>query len=99
MNDEIRFLRHGINLVDRRLQSRSDIRICRLVEADVTVTDLEKTEVRTFARIFIGTFAAAFSECSRHRDATTHGPDQARARPCHTLQESAAINAIIVEVL
>ena len=95
MNDEIRCVRHGIDLVDGRLQSSGDVRIGWLVKTDVTVTDLDKAEVRAFA----GIFAAAFGECPRYRNATAHSPDQARARPCHALQESAAINAIVVEVL
>src|SRR5579872_535739 len=97
MNNEIRGVGHGIDFVDRRLQSSGDIRIRRLVEADVTVADLDKAEVRAFGGIFI--LAAAFCEGPRYRDAAAHGPDQARARPCHALQESATVNTVVVEVL
>ena len=95
VNDEIRFVGHGIDLVDRRLQSSGDVRIGRLVKTDVTVADLHKAEVPAFA----GIFAIALGECPRHRDAAAHGPDQACARPCHALQEPATVDAIVVEVL
>src|SRR6266403_4211842 len=95
VNDEIRFVGHRVDLVDCRLQSGSDVRISRLVKADVAVADLDKAEVPAFA----GIFAVAFGECPRNRDATAHGPDKARARPRHTLQEPATIDTIVVEVL
>src|SRR5271155_2822030 len=99
MNNEIRCVRHGIDFVDRRLQSSGDVRIGWFVKPDVAVADLDKAEVRAFAGIFVGTLATAFCESPGYRNATTHGPDEARARPCHALQESAAINSIVVEVL
>src|SRR6266446_4231836 len=95
VNDEIWFVGHRVDLVDRRLQSSGDVRVSRLVKSDVAVADLDKAEVPTFA----GVLAVAFSECPRYRDATAHGPDQPGSRPCHALQEPATINAIIVEIL
>src|SRR2546421_5615517 len=59
MNDEIRFVGYGIDLVDRRLQSSGDVRICWLVKTNVIVADLHKAEVRALVDIF----AAAFGEC------------------------------------
>src|SRR6266481_2433770 len=35
VNDEIRFVGERVDLVDCRLQSRGDVRVCRLVKADV----------------------------------------------------------------
>ncbi|HXM22888.1 MAG TPA: hypothetical protein VN948_16635 [Terriglobales bacterium] len=58
MNKEIRRVRHDIDLVDRRLQSSGDVRICWLVKTNVTAADLDKAEVRTLA----GVLAAAFGE-------------------------------------
>src|SRR6202040_130619 len=66
VNNEIRRVGHGIDLVDRRLQGSGDIRIRRLVKTDVTVADLNKAEVRAFA----GILAAALGECPRYRNAT-----------------------------
>src|SRR6202158_3512468 len=65
VNDEIRFVEHGIDLVDCRLQSGGDVRIRWLVETDVTVADLDKAEVPTFA----GILALAFGGCPRYRAA------------------------------
>src|ERR1700751_1991664 len=48
VNNEIWFLRHGVNLVDCRLQSRGNIWIGRFVKADVAIADLHKGEVRAF---------------------------------------------------
>ncbi len=45
MKHELGSHRQRINLVDRRLQSRCDIRIRRLVEPHVAVADLNKTEI------------------------------------------------------
>src|ERR1022692_1975410 len=95
VNDEIRWVGHGIDFVDRRLQSGGDVRISWLVEADMTVADLDKAEVPGSA----ATFAAAFGECPRYGDAAAQGPDQAGTRPCHALQEPAPVDAIVVEVL
>src|SRR5260370_2312004 len=95
VNDEIRFVGHRIDLVDRRLQSGGDVRVCWLVETDLTVADLDKAEVRAFA----GIFAVSFGECPRYRYATAHGPDQACTRPRHALQEPATVDAIVVEIL
>src|SRR5580658_9359054 len=86
---------HSVDFVDRRLQSSSNIRIGRFVKADVTVTDLNKTEIRGYA----GIFGAVLGESPRHRNAATHSPDEARARPRHALQEPATVDAVIVEVL
>src|ERR1700675_503681 len=69
VNDEIRFVGHGIDLVDCRLQSGGDVRIRWLVETDVAVADLDKAEVPSFA----GILAIAFGECPRYRDASAHG--------------------------
>ena len=95
MNDEIRLVGHRVNFVDCRLQRGSDVRIGRLIETDVAVADLHKAEVPAFA----GTSISSLGECPRHWNATAHGPDQPCTRPCHALQEPAAVDAVIVEVL
>ena len=95
MNDEVRFVGHGVDLVDRYLQRGNNIWIGRLVKTDVAVADLYKAEIGSYASIL----AAALGECPRHRNAAAHGPDQACSRPCHALQEPATIDAVIVEVL
>src|ERR1700730_80359 len=66
VNDEIRCVGHGIDLVDCRLQSSGDVGIGWLVKTDVAVADLDKAKIRAFADIF----AAAFREGPRYRDAT-----------------------------
>src|SRR5207302_5107611 len=88
-------VRHGIDLVDRCLQSRDDVRIGRFVKADVAVADLYKAEVPAIA----GILAIDLGEGPRPRDATAHRPDQAGARPCHALQKSTAVDAVVVKVL
>src|SRR5205823_969185 len=95
MNDEIRRVGHGIDLVDRRLQRGGNVRIGWFVKTDVTVADLDKSEVPAFG----GTLVVALGECPGHGNAAAQGPDQAGSRPCHALQEPAAVDAIIVEVL
>src|SRR5208282_2808145 len=71
VNDEIRCVRHRVDLVDRGLQGSGDVRIGWLVETDVTVADLHESEVRAFA----GISAGIFGERARDRNAAAHGPD------------------------
>src|ERR1700680_3196089 len=73
VNDEIRLVGERVDFIDRRLQSRGDVRICGLVKTDVAVANLDKAEVGAFA----GILTVAFGECPRYGDATAHGPDQA----------------------
>jgi hypothetical protein len=81
VDDEVRFVGHGVDLVDCDLERSRNVWIGRLVEADVAVADLHKGEVRAFADIFAG----VFGEYARCGNATAHRPDQACARPCHAL--------------
>src|SRR5207245_9216346 len=94
MNDEIRSVRHGIDLVDCRLQSSRDVRICRLVRTDVAVADLHKTEVPAFA----GTSIGGLGVCPRHRNATAQSPYTACARPWHALKSPPTIKGRLVHV-
>src|SRR5579862_7749134 len=57
VNDEIWRVGHGIDLVDCRLQGSGNVRIGWFVKTDVTVADLDKSEVATFSG-----FAAAFGK-------------------------------------
>src|ERR1700758_3951105 len=79
VNEKVRFVRHCIDLVDRRLQSGGDIRVCRLAKADMAVANLDKGEVNTLT----GTLAAALGECPRHWNTATQCPHQSGTRPCH----------------
>ena len=84
-----------IDLVDRRLQRRDHIRIGRLVESHVAVADLDKAEVPAFAGMSIHSpwRRPGTPEC--HRSSSR----PARTRPCHALQKSAPVDAIVVEIL
>src|SRR4030095_5190708 len=95
VNNEIWFVRHGIELVDCRLQSGGDIRIGWLGKADMTVADLHKAEVPAFA----GMLAIDLGEGPRWRGGPAHRPDQACACPCHALEESTTVDAVVVKVL
>src|ERR1700675_5065073 len=72
VNDEIRFVGHRVDLVDCRLQSSGDVRVGRLVKADVAVADLHKAEVSAL----VGTSISGLGESFRHWNATAKGPDQ-----------------------
>jgi hypothetical protein len=63
--------------------------------ATAAAADLNETEIRSLA----SGFASAIREGAGYGNATAHGPDQSRARPCHASQESATVYAVIVEIL
>src|ERR1700757_3143666 len=87
MDDKGRLCRHRVDLGDRLLKGAERIGISRLVEADMTVADLQKGEVARF-RVGGGSLA---DEAQRTRHAAAHGPENAGARPGHALQQPAAV--------
>src|ERR1700751_4848435 len=95
VNEKVRFVRHCVDLVNCRLQSGSDILVCRLAKTNMAVTNLYKGEVSTLADMFAG----ALGECPRHWNAATQGPHQTGPRPCHALQKSSAVDTVVVEFL
>src|SRR5262249_27723506 len=94
MNHEIGPLWQSVDLVNRDLQRRGDIRVRRLIKTDVAVADLDEAEIAAH-RILLRTFG----EHARDWDPSAQGPNQAGSRPRHTLQKPAAVDSIIVEIL
>src|SRR5579864_2030019 len=94
VNHEIGSLGQSVDLVDRYLQGRSNIRICRLIETNVAIADLNEGEVPAHRFLL-----RAFGEHLRYGDSSAQGPNQARSRPRHTLQKTAAVNSVIVEIV
>src|SRR5260370_15534292 len=70
VNDEIRRVRHRVDFVDCRLQSSGNVRVGRLVKADVAVADLNKAEVPTFPRTSI----SGLVDHPTYQEATAHAP-------------------------
>src|ERR1700758_3713789 len=95
VDHEIGSLGQSVDLVDRYPQRRGDIRICGLIKTDVAVADLDKGEIPTFCGILFRTLG----EYPRHGHARAQSPNQAGPRPCHTLQESATVVTVIVEIV
>src|SRR5580765_2256011 len=94
VNHEIGSLWQSVDLVDRYPQRRSDIRICRLIKTDVAIADLDEGEVPAHRFLF-----RTFGEHLRYGDSSAQGPNQAGSRPRHTLQKSASVDSVIVEIV
>ena len=99
VNDEIRLVRHGVYLVNCLLQGDRNVLIGWLIKADVAIADLHKGKVRAFVSVLVAVFVSILGESPGYRDAAAHSPNQASACPGHALQETATINAVVVEVL
>src|SRR5580698_1608427 len=92
--------RHRIDLIDRRLQRSCYIRIGRLIETDMTVADLNETEIRCRHHQPLPEPARRPVEQLAHpvglHNAARHHPEDPRPRPGHTLEETPSVYAIIV---
>src|ERR1700730_12104022 len=94
VQQEFRRLCQPIDFVHGRLQGPNHVRIGWLVEAQVAVADLYEAEVYA---VYMSIHA--LGEGTRHWNATAHRPHQSRTRPRHALQETAPVDAIVVELL
>jgi hypothetical protein len=84
--------RQAVDLVDGGIKSANDVGISRLVEAHVSIADLDEVEFT-----FLGLHLLA--ESPRTQDAAANGPDYAGSGPSHTPQETATINAVVSVVV
>src|ERR1700689_18587 len=94
MDNEVRGLGQHVDFVDSHSQCSRYIRICRLIEAHMTVADLDKTEpTRTSA-------GRLLPEGLRTGDAGgANAPHHAGSCPCHTLEKSAAIDTVVLMIV
>src|SRR5581483_5151806 len=92
MNQELRLIRQRIDLVHGRLEGRNHIRIGWLVEADVSVADLNEVELSPSV-LFV------LAECPGAQNTATHGPDDSRAGPSHAFQKPPAVDAVGIVVV
>ena len=87
---ERRRLRFGLDLRDRGAQRRGDVGVCRLVEADVAVADLDEAQAAAARRAApSGRDRSARAASPQH--AAGHRPDGPGADPGHALQEMSSI--------
>jgi len=93
VDHEGRFDRHGVDPDDGFLQRAERVRIGRLVEADMTVADLQERHPGGFG----GECRADQPEGTRH--AARNGPQHPGAGPGHAFQDPAAADAGIVIVV
>src|SRR6185503_13125413 len=89
MDQKLRRLRQRIDIVNRHLQSSVHVRVCGLVEANVTIADLHKAEI---VRV------SGLTEKRGLRNATGHRPHHPCARPRHTSQKSTAVDTIGITI-
>ena len=89
MDQKSRLLRLRIDLGDGLFQRAERIRIGRLVEADMTVADLQEGQPLGFGR---GGFT---HDTERVRHAAGYGPQHAGADPGHAFQHFAPAGAVI----
>src|SRR5580692_10668549 len=95
VQQEVWLVRQPIDLAHCRLQGHDHVWISRLVESHVAIADLHEAEITRFVSVP----NCVLGEGPRNRDAAAQSPNQASACPCHTLQKTAAIDAVVVEVL
>src|SRR5579863_8220705 len=93
MEHEFRGGGESIDLVDGRFQRRGYVRIGRFVEPHVAVADLHE------AQTALDRFRIHFREAAHTvglQNTALHNAEGASSRPGHALQESAAVDAIMV---
>src|SRR5260221_12075426 len=90
MQDEVRLPVQGVDLIHGGLEGSADIGIGCLVEPDVTVADLYKSEV-------LGACLSSTQQGSAQQAGRRYTPRKApyhpRSTPLHTFQETAAVHA------
>src|ERR1700757_3210393 len=91
VNQEISGSR-GVDLLQRSVQGCGHVGIGWLVESDVAVADLNEAEVRLAGGV------TGSGEHARHGNAAGKTPDEPRACPCHALQKSAPVDAVVAGV-
>src|SRR6266487_6224624 len=96
MNKERRRGRHCVDAIQRNFESRSDILVRLLIEADVAVADLQKAKVGSWQRL-----AGFRNLCQsfRRKYATADCPKQASTGPCHAMEKAAAINPVVLVIV
>src|ERR1700751_4558274 len=91
VNQEISGSR-GVDLLQRSVQGCGHVGIGWLVESDVAVGDLNEAEVR------LGGWGRGVGEHAGHGSDGGKTPDEPRACPCHALQKSAPVDAVVAGV-
>src|SRR5712671_4965205 len=86
MKDEVGLMVQRVDLIHRGLESQVDIRIGCLVEPDVTVADLDESEVLG-ARLF-----GLSTQQAGCRYASGEAPHYPRSSPLHAFQEAAPVD-------
>ena len=89
VENQVRLMDGGVDLVDGHLQGTVDVSIRRLVEADVAVADLNESEVGGFDLAFLS------AEELRAGYAAGERPYYSGAGPLHALQKAAAVHFLI----
>ena len=82
-----------INFIHRRPKRARNVRIRRTVESYVRVADLDEREAGSLFSLLL-----IRPQYFRHRHARRKAPHNARPRPLHALQKSAAVNAVAVRL-
>ncbi len=91
VNEKLRLLGQRVDLVDGGLQRAGNVRIGRLVEADVAVADLDKREV-VFRWFRVG------SQQFRGGHASGDRPDDTGSGPRHALQKASAVDTVFEKI-
>src|SRR6516225_1136011 len=91
MNEKLRLVVERIDLIYCTLQSAVHVGVCRAIEPDVTVANLHKSQV-AFGGL------PPLSKCFRGRDPSADGPHNASPSPSHALEETAAVDTILVDI-
>src|SRR5579864_5528999 len=86
MQDEVRLMVQCVDLIRRGLEGRVDVGVGWLVESDVAVADLDKSEVLRMR------FCGLSAQQPGCRHTARKAPHYARSSPLHALQESAPVD-------
>src|SRR5262249_974002 len=84
VQNKLRLTPHPVDLVNGGLKGPGNIRVGRLVEADMAVADLDESKVLLLLR--------RRTQQPRGRHAAREAPHQARACPLHALKETASVD-------
>src|ERR1700750_2291153 len=84
----------SIDFADRLLQCRYNIFVCFFIEADVTVTDLNKAKLSGSTSLVV----CRLAESLLTQDSSGDCPNRSGAGPCHTFQKTAPVYSVVVEI-
>src|SRR5579859_3844685 len=97
VQNELRRIGQGVDLVHGGLERADDVRIRRFVEAHVAIADLHKTQPSHFVGLHIGTHLGSERKGLQH-SALNHA-ERTSAGPSHAFQKSAAVNSVMIVVV